>query len=130
MSIPIPLKDSQIRGWYGEWLAYEHLRKKKFEILQRNWTSPKDRRREIDLILKDQACLVFVEVRARSRGAINSGYHSITSKKRKALLCACKDFLKVTDERFQTYRFDVIEVDLGDSEVEVFHHENVSLFPK
>jgi len=73
---------------------------------------------------------VFVEVRARSRGAINSGYHSITSKKRKALLCACKDFLKVTDERFQTYRFDVIEVDLGDSEVEVFHHENVSLFPK
>ena len=130
MSIPIPLKDSQIRGWYGEWLAYQHLREKKFEILQRNWISPKDRRREIDLILKDQACLVFVEVRARSRGAINSGYHSITSKKRKALLCACKDFLKVTDERFGTYRFDVIEVDLGDSEGEMFHHENVSLFPK
>lgn len=130
MGIPIPLKDSQIRGWYGEWLAYQHLREKKFEILQRNWTSPKDRRREIDLILKDQACLVFVEVRARSRGAINSGYHSITSKKRKALLCACKDFLKVTDERFGTYRFDVIEVDLGDREGEAFHHENVSLFPK
>ena len=130
MGIPIPLKDSQIRGWYGEWLAYQHLRKKKFEIIQRNWIGPKDRRREIDLILKDQACLVFVEVRARSRGAINSGYHSVTSKKKKALLCACRDFLKVTHERFRTYRFDVIEVDLGDSEGEAFHHENVSLFPK
>ena len=130
MGIPIPLKDSQSRGWYGEWLAYEHLRKKKFEILQKNWISPKDRRREIDLILKDQDCLVFVEVRARSRRALNSGYHSITSKKKKALLSACRDFLKVTHEISQTYRFDVIEVDLGDSEGEVFHHENVSLFPK
>lgn len=130
MGISIPLKYPQSRGWYGEWLAYQHFRKKKFEIIQKNWISPKDRRREIDLILKDQDCLVFVEVRARSKGALNSGYHSITSKKKKALLSACRDFLKVTHEIFQTYRFDVIEVDLGDSEGELFHHENVSLFPK
>ena len=89
-----------------------------------------DRRREIDLILKDQNCLVFVEVRARSREGLNSGYHSITSKKKKAILSACKDFFKFSAQTFKTYRFDVIEVDLSDTDGELFHHENVSLFPK
>ena len=52
-----------------------------------------DRRREIDLILKDQNCLVFVEVRARSREGLNSGYHSITSKKKRLFCLPAKTFL-------------------------------------
>ena len=129
LRIPTHLKNNRVRGWYGEWLARKHLRQKKFIILHKNWKSSLDARREIDLIARDKESLVFVEVRARSSNSLNSGYHSLNRKKRQAITSACRDFLRLNYPKFPHFRFDVIEVDLGKETYEIFHHENVSLFP-
>lgn len=128
LGIYTSLKSNRVRGWYGEWLACCYLRKKNFSILRKNWQSSFDARREIDLIAMDNECLVFVEVRARSKNALNSGYRSINHRKRKSILVACRDFLRIDYEKFPFYRFDVIEVDLEQKNGSVLHHQNVSLF--
>jgi putative endonuclease len=129
LGIPIPLRNAQTKGWFGEWLAKDYLVQKNFTILARNWHSPFDERREIDLVAMDGDCLVFIEVRARSESALNSGYFSLTHKKKKSLLNAFKDYLRKHDGQYPFYRFDVTEVDLETSWGKVFHHQNVSLFP-
>ena len=129
LGIKVPLRNTRVKGWFGEWIARDYLISKKFKIIHKNWHSPYDVRKEIDLIAMDDECLVFIEVRARSQSAINSGYFSLNHRKRKSLLCAFNDFLKKHDGQFPIYRFDVTEVDLGPCWGKVFHHENISLFP-
>ena len=125
----LPLRNNQTRGWYGEWLARRYLRRKNMSVLKKNWRSPQDARREIDLVCLDGECLVFVEVRARSASSLNSGYYSINNQKKNTLLRGCLDFLNQNKDRYNTYRFDVVEIDLAESHNKLFHHENVSLFP-
>ncbi len=129
LGISVSLKNNRVRGWYGEWKAGSYLKGKDFLLIHKNWHSPLDARREIDLIAKDQECIVFIEVRARAKNSLNSGYYSINQKKRQSLLSACKDFLRLNYDNSANYRFDVIEVDLDQTNGNVLHHENVSLFP-
>ena len=123
------LTNNKIRGWYGEWLALRYLKKRSnFSILEKNWQSQRDARREIDIVGLEKEILVFVEVRARSANSLLSGYQSINRKKRNSIRLACKDFLYLYPKKFQNYRFDVIEVDLAERKSNLFHHQNVSLF--
>ena len=122
------LDTSRGKGWYGEWRAYDYLRKQGFKVLNRNWRSSTDRRREIDLICMDEKVLVFVEVRARSANHLITGYQSLTPKKKKALSLAGRDFILSQSDQYLNYRFDVVEIDLDGLENPVFHHQNVSIF--
>jgi putative endonuclease len=123
-------KNNEVKGWYGEWLAMQHLKKKSnFVVIEKNWLSVKDARRELDIIGVEDGTLVFIEVRARSAHSLVTGFHSLTKKKRNALRLACKDFLKLYPQKFQNYRLDVIEIDLENGGSKLFHHQNVSLFP-
>ena len=127
---PIKLRNNQVKGWYGEWLAMQHLKKKSnFVVIEKNWLSIKDARRELDIVGVEDGTLVFVEVRARSVNALVTGFQSLTKKKRNALRLACKDFLKFYPQKFENYRLDVIEIDLDNAESKLFYHQNVSLFP-
>jgi len=120
------------RGRYGEWLSRRFLKGKGYYVLVENWRNPMDRRDEIDLICKDKEVLVFVEVRARSTSSLVSGYDSLSPRKRKVLLRVCKDYLNQRKQRPEHFRLDVMEVDLpsdAKGKPEIFHHENVALFP-
>ena len=120
------------RGRYGEWLSCRFLKGKGYYVLVANWRNPKDRRDEIDLICKDKEVLVFVEVRARSTSSLVSGYESLSPRKRRVLLRACKSYLNQRKQRPEHFRLDVMEVDLPagtKGEPEIFHHENIALFP-
>jgi putative endonuclease len=120
------------RGRYGEWLSRRFLKGKGYYVLVANWRNPMDRRDEIDLICKDKEVLVFVEVRARSTSSLVSGYDSLSPRKRRVLLRACKSYLNQRKQRPEHFRLDVMEVDLPvgtKGKPEIFHHENVALFP-
>ena len=120
------------RGRYGEWLSRRFLKGKGYYVLIANWRNPMDRRDEIDLICKDKEVLVFVEVRARSISSLVSGYDSLSPRKRRVLLRACKSYLNQRKQRPEHFRLDVMEVDLPvgtKGKPEIFHHENVALFP-
>lgn len=125
------LKDSLIKGQYGEWLALKYLKKKGYFFLSKNWRSKKNNKLEIDLIFKDQEILVFVEVRARSTSNLVTGYESINYKKKQTLKRAFMAYLREEKNIPANYRFDVIEIDLpGDnfSDKFIYHHENIAIF--
>jgi len=108
-------------------------REKRFRIIARNWRAPRDKRLEIDLVGRDGEALVFIEVKARSAGALVPGYHAaVTPRKKKALLRATRAYVAQLRPRPNTIRFDVVEVvrRTDGSPGEVLHFENVPLFSK
>jgi putative endonuclease len=122
-------------GVEGERLAARFLRKQNgYKIVARNWRSPRDRRDEIDLVCRDGLTLVFVEVNTRAADALVSGYHAVDQAKKRVMLRACKDYLRLlgSASQLETFRFDIVEVShsrKGEAPV-VRHFENVPLFPK
>lgn len=123
-------------GARGEARAAEWLRREKgFAVVARNWRSPRDRREEIDLVCRDGEVLVFVEVKARTAGALVPGYFAVNERKKRVLRRAIDAYLKRLATRPRTFRFDVVEIlhgggDGGDEKMEVLHFENVPLFSK
>lgn len=117
------------RGRYGEDLAESYCRKELgYRVLARNWRSKKD---ELDLICMDKDVLVFIEVRARAKEALVSGYASVDAHKKKVLQRACKSYLKQLQNPPKHFRFDIIDVTLAEGERgEVRHYANVPLFHK
>ena len=67
---------------------------------------------EIDLIMLDNDCLVFVEVRYRSAGALSNAAMTVDRRKQNKLVTAAEMFL-ATRPGFANHaaRFDVIGVD-------------------
>jgi putative endonuclease len=122
------------KGVWGENAAAEHLVRDGFTLLARNWRNPKDEREEIDLVMREGEVLVFVEVKARSEGALVPGYYAVTPKKKKILRRACAAYLRRLPEVPRTYRFDIVEVELSvagaNGRPVVRHFANVPLFPK
>lgn len=115
------------RGQLGEDKASEYLIKEKgFRIIKRNWSYGKD---EIDIIARDAETLVFIEVRARQQHALVSGYHSINSKKKKALRRCALCYLRQMRPRADHYRFDIVEIALQKEDVEnIRYFHNIPIF--
>ena len=127
----LPLRSA---GDRGERLAAAWLRReRRFQIVARNWRSPRDRRDEIDLVARDGDVLVFVEVKSRAANALVPGYYAVDRRKKRVLYRAIRAYLKQLQHKPRTIRFDVVEVSLpgdADSAPTVLHFENVPLFGK
>lgn len=115
-------------GILGENAAERFLKKKKYRVLAKNWRSGKD---EIDLVCSFDGALVFVEVKTRKLDALVSGYDSVDTRKKKALLRVCRAYLYKLKGTVQVPRFDIVEVEHDAGVIcEIRHFENVPLFPK
>ncbi len=70
------------------------------------------RRGEIDLIMQDGACLVFVEVRYRSKNSFVEAPFTVDTRKQRKLVQTALMFL-ARNQRFRNHvcRFDVVGVD-------------------
>jgi len=78
------------RGRRAEELAAAYLQQKGLALVERNYRC---RYGEIDLIARDGATLVFVEVRMRSADRYGGAARSITAAKRAKLLRAARHYL-------------------------------------
>lgn len=109
-------------GSIGEDAACEHLRKKGYAILVRNW---RVRGGEIDIVAKRGDELVFVEVKARR--SVTYGYpeQGVDFFKQKRLRRAIGAYLSQMRGDFYV-RIDIIAVIVGDQmgSFEVNHIEN------
>lgn len=125
-------------GGQGEQLAAEWLRRNRgFSLVAKNWRSPRDRRDEIDIICRDGAVLVFVEVKARSGNALVPGYYAVDARKKRVIKRAAQSYLSQLSPKPTTFRFDVVEVSFPKAadgapppEPQILHFENVPLFEK
>lgn len=117
------------RGTFGEDLAAEYCRKELgFRIIVRNWRCKRD---EIDIVCRDGAVLVFVEVRARSETALISGFHSVNRHKKEILRRVFGNYLRQLQKPPKHFRFDIIDVCISkEGRGLVRHYENVPLFHK
>ncbi|AGM41472.1 hypothetical protein SPISAL_06890 [Spiribacter salinus M19-40] len=94
-------------GAAAEQTALDYLQAAGLLLIERNF---RIRRGEIDLVMRDNAEIVFVEVRARDTGHFGDGIDSITRAKRHRLIAAASAWLQRQRSEPPT-RFDVIGLD-------------------
>jgi putative endonuclease len=110
---------SQRRGAAGERAAKERLQRDGLKFLTANFRSD---RGEIDLVFRDGDCLVFVEVKTRTRGGWLRPAAAVNARKRRALTRCAFDYLRLLKNPAIKIRFDVVEVLLEDGAVAEVRH--------
>jgi putative endonuclease len=83
-------KSTQSSGAAAEQLAADYLTRQGLGLVTRNYRC---RGGEIDLIMRDGATLVFVEVRARMRDDFGGAAASITAAKQARIILAARHYL-------------------------------------
>jgi len=97
------------RGAAAEAQAQRHLEAQGLKLLARNWRCAGG---ELDLVMREGATLVMVEVRQRSRSDYGDAFESVHARKRAHLAHAARLFLAAHPEHAgRPVRFDVVAVD-------------------
>ncbi len=97
---------SNLDGAWGESLAAEYLRKKKYTIVAANFHS---RFGEIDLIAENKQFLVFVEVKLRKNANFAMAREYVDRRKQDKLRVTASIYLSQYPTVLQP-RFDVVEI--------------------
>lgn len=105
-------------GLEGENLACRHLRAQGFAILARNFRC---RSGEVDVIARDGAVTVFVEVKHRRAADHGAGHESVTFGKRRRLVRAARLYAAARGLSESPLRFDVVSIDEVDGRPQVRH---------
>ena len=107
------------RGKLGERVAKRHLKKLGLKFLTANFRA---KRGEIDLIFRDQDCLVFVEVKTRSSEEWTRPAAAVDAQKRRLLSRTALGYLRLLKNPKIKIRFDIVEVLLEDDRVREIRH--------
>lgn len=97
---------NNIAGSWGETVAAEYLKKKKYKLAATNY---KCRYGEIDLIVYNRKYLVFVEVKLRKSAKFAAALEHVDWHKQQRLRTTAELYLSLYPTELQP-RFDVIEV--------------------
>ena len=100
------MEKSKISGAWGEALAAEYLRKKRYTLLASGYRC---RFGEIDLIVKNRKYLVFVEVKLRKSDSFAKAGEYVDFNKQKRLRSTASIYLSEHPTELPS-RFDVIEI--------------------
>lgn len=98
---------NQSIGKRGEDLAVDYFIAKGYQVLGRNIRTPYG---EIDLIIKNEQDLIFVEVKTRTNLTFGYGEDSITYKKRGHLVDSAEHFLEENQMVDEKWRIDVLAI--------------------
>jgi putative endonuclease len=114
------MTDKIKKGNQGERLAADFLARKGFEIVERNY---RYKHAEIDLIVKKDNWLIFVEVKTRSSVAFGHPEEFVDYKKVKKILEGAEHYIYEIDWQHNV-RYDIVSVLLKNGEPEVVHLED------
>jgi putative endonuclease len=107
-------------GLAGEQAACAELERRGYQILARRYRT---RAGEVDVIARDGATVVFVEVKTRAGDAYGGGAAAVTWQKRQRLARVAIEFLARYGSSNVPCRFDVVVVTPADvPRVEVYTH--------
>jgi putative endonuclease len=101
------------KGADGEDTASQYLRFLGYEILHRN---KRLSRYEIDIICRDQECLVFVEVKNSPAGSLGHPATWIDKRKQEKLRAAAEIYIKENQITGTDIRFDAVTIFKGQIE--------------
>lgn len=115
-------------GMDGEEVAIDHLLKAGYELEAHRF---KVGREEIDIVVRRQSLVAFVEVKTRLGTAFGSGGEAVGWRKRKAIGRVAEVWRARYGRQDDMYRFDVIEVFMGAGHsLEVRHIEDAWRVPR
>ncbi len=97
---------NKLTGAWGEALAAEYLRKKRYKIIASGFRC---RFGEIDLIVQSRKYLVFVEVKLRKSADFAQAREYVDRRKQDRLRATASFYLSENPVRLQP-RFDIIEI--------------------
>lgn len=100
------MKTSKLSGAWGEALAAEYLRKKRYKIEAAGYHC---RFGEIDLIASDRRFLVFVEVKLRKSADFARAMEYVDRRKQDRIRVTASLYLSQNPTKLQP-RFDIIEI--------------------
>lgn len=118
------MKTTKEKGDYGEKMAEEYLKKRGYEILDHNY---RFQRAEVDLIVKQENTIVFVEVKLRKSVYFGQPEESVSPRKQKLLLAAANQYLYENNHE-GPMRMDIISIVHTSSQTEITHYED-AFFP-
>ena len=96
-------------GKRAERLAQRYLANRGLQLIKANYRC---RLGEIDLIMSDKNCLVFVEVRFRSGRKLTAARNTVDRHKRRKLVRTAATFLATSPQYANcSVRFDVVGID-------------------
>lgn len=99
--------DKQRTGDEGEEQALAHLREAGLQLVQRSFLCKGG---EIDLIMRDQTHLVFVEVRKRKNAEFGGALASVTRSKQRKMVHAAQVYLQNIKQQ-PACRFDLVAIE-------------------
>ncbi len=108
-----------VHGKLGESAAKKHLKRQGLKFLTANFRSD---RGEVDLVFREQDCLVFVEVKTRSSEEWVRPAAAVNKERRQRLSRAALDYLRLLKNPRVKLRFDIVEVLLADGSVREIRH--------
>jgi putative endonuclease len=110
-------------GALGEKLARALLKKRGYHIIETNFRC---REGEIDIVARQQNCLVFVEVRTKTSLGFGTPEESITAAKRRKMRVTARRYCQSHEGLPEAWRIDFVAVELNDrgqaTRVEVFEN--------
>ncbi len=113
--------NTKVIGNEGENKALEFLLHNGYELLHKNWRT---RFGEIDIIVKKDNLIVFVEVKSLPKGNLDYLSKVLNKDKQERIIKTSKRFLLNNRQYSNSYiRYDVIVIDMPGMS-EVYHIEN------
>ena len=112
----------QSLGKLGENLACAALIQRGYAILARRYRS---RLGEIDIVARDGATLVFIEVKARAGDEFGGAAAAVTAWKQRRIALMAVDYVARHRLENRPCRFDVVTVDVAEGKpprVEIYTH--------
>jgi putative endonuclease len=115
----------KIHGDWAEDRAAAYVKSAGMEILERNW---RYKRAEIDLIAKEGAVLVFIEVKMKAYVHFGRPEEMVDRRKRRLLIDAAMAYMRAIGYEWEI-RFDILAI-LGrpEEEFEITHFRD-AFFP-
>ncbi len=107
-------------GAKGEKLARKLLEQKGYKTVCTNFQT---RFGELDIVCRNDEFIVFAEVKTRGERYMVSGRDSVGFSKQGKIIKAASQYLQQNPCELQP-RFDVVEIVIGDKDVQIEHIEN------
>ncbi len=114
------ISDKIKKGKEAEDVAAEYLKSKGYEIVQRNY---RHKRSEIDLIVRKDKWLVFVEVKMRSSDKFGYPEEFVDYQKRKNVIFGAEHY--TYEHNYNgNMRFDVVAISMRQDVPDIRHFED------
>jgi len=97
-------------GAAGEAIALKALVSRGYTIVERNWRC---RRGEVDLVMRDGECWVFVEVKTRRARGIEPPEAALTDSKAHRLVNLAQTYLAEHKTGWVDWRIDLVAIELN-----------------